>query len=53
MRALLHLASVALAAAAIYGGAPAHIASGPAHHSVSLADCPAGTNWNNIPQICQ
>jgi hypothetical protein len=53
MRALLRLVSLALAAAAIYSGAPAHVAAGPAHHSVPLADCPAGTNWNHILQICQ
>jgi hypothetical protein len=53
MRALLRLAAVALAATAIYGGAPAHVASGTAHHSVPLATCPAGTNWNHILLICQ
>lgn len=53
MRALLRLASLALAATAIYGSAPALAATAPAHHSIANVRCPAGTNWNHVLHICQ
>jgi hypothetical protein len=55
MRALwrLFLVPLAVAAAVLTGGAPAHLAAAPVHHSAPLADCPAGTNWDHITMTCQ
>jgi hypothetical protein len=53
MRALLHLASLALVAAVISGGAPAHVAIASASDRVPSIECPAGTNWNHVLMICQ
>lgn len=53
MRAFPRSVSLAFAATFICAGAPAHASPAPARHSVALADCPAGTNWNHILMICQ
>jgi hypothetical protein len=52
MRAFLRFVALALAAVVLYGGAPAHLATGHTRGGAPLADCPAGTNWNHILQIC-
>jgi hypothetical protein len=41
-----------IAAAALLVGVPAGLAAATAHSSGSLADCPAGTNWDNVTHSC-
>lgn len=57
MRALLRyaLAPLAIAAALLSAGTPAHMpAAAAAPHLTKFVplDCPAGTSWDNILHIC-
>jgi len=56
MRALWRhcLAPLAMAAAVLSAGVPAHLsATAPAHPSAAVfQDCPAGTNWDHITMTC-
>jgi hypothetical protein len=58
MRALprYFVAPLAMAAAALFAGAPVHFAAAsaahPSIHKILPGDCPAGTNWDDILQEC-
>jgi hypothetical protein len=58
MRALprYFLVPLVMAGAAFFAGAPAHFAAAsvanPTIHKIIPNDCPAGTNWDDILQIC-
>jgi hypothetical protein len=54
MRAILrrYLAPLVVAAVVISAGGAAGFAAVSAHPGGSLAECPAGTNWDNVTGTC-
>ena len=54
MRAIMrrYLAPLIVAVAVVSAGGAVGASAVSAHHGGSLAECPAGTNWDNVTGTC-